>query len=57
MSQEYKIKLADEQDLSCIPDDLTLDDLRYFEDKLKRHPDDKKFQLQVQLIKQHLGVQ
>lgn len=57
MSEEYKIKLADEQELSRFPDDLTLDDLRYFEDKLKRYPDDKKFQLQVQLIKQHLGLQ
>lgn len=53
MNQEYKLA---ETDLNVIPDHITTEDIRYFEDKVKRNPWDKKAQLQLELIKKHFGV-
>jgi hypothetical protein len=40
-----------------IPEHITVEDIRYFEDKVKRNPQDKKAQLQLALIKKHFGVE
>lgn len=50
------IKLTTEEDLNTIPAHATVDDIRYFEDKVKRNPWDKKAQLQLELIKKHFEV-
>lgn len=55
MNEEYKITL--DCDTNTIPDYATVDDIRYFEDKVKRNPWDKKAQLQLELIRKHFGVE
>lgn len=52
-----QIKLTTEEDLNTIPAHATVDDIRYFEDKVKRNPWDKKALAQLDAIKKHFGVQ
>jgi hypothetical protein len=52
-----QIKLITEEDLNTIPAHATVDDIRYFEDKVKRNPWDKKALAQLDAIKKHFGVE
>jgi|LakMenEpi03Aug12_release.lakeMendotaPanAssembly.Ray.scaffolds.fasta_scaffold4200556_2 hypothetical protein len=55
MNEEFTI--TTDLDINTIPEYSTVDDIRYFEDKVKRNPWDKKAQLQLELIKKHFGIE
>jgi hypothetical protein len=55
MSEEYK--LTTDVDMNTVPAHVTVEDIKYFEDKVKRNPWDKKAQLQLASIKKHFGVE
>ena len=55
MNEEYK--LTTDIDMNTVPEHATVDDIRYFEDKVKRNPWDKKAILQLATIKKHFGVE
>jgi len=53
MNQGFKIT----DDINTIPDHITVDDIRYFEDKVKLKPWDEKARLQLERMKQHFGIE
>ena len=55
MNEEYK--LTTDVDMNNELARATVDDIRYFEDKVKRNPWDKKAILQLATIKKHFGVE
>jgi len=55
MNDEYK--LTTDVDMNNELARATVDDIRYFEDKVKLRPWDKKAQMQLALIKKHFGVE
>lgn len=52
-----EFKLTSEENLNRIPEHATLDDLRYFEDKVKRNPWDKKALAQLEAFRKHFGLE
>ena len=54
MTQEWELT---ETDLNTVPEHATIEDIRYFEDKVKRNPWDKKAQAQLDLIRKHFGIE
>ena len=55
MNQGFKITA--DADMNTIPEYITVDDIRYFEDKVKLKPWDEKARLQLELIRKHFGVE
>ena len=55
MNEEYK--LTTDFDMNTVPAHITVEDIKYFEDKVKRNSWDKKAQLQLEMIKKHFGVE
>ncbi len=57
MNEEYKLTTDVDVDMNTVPEHATVDDIRYFEDKVKLNPWDNKAILQLAMIKKHFGVE
>jgi len=57
VSKQWKTFIYQSGDCGKIPEHAALEDIRYFEDKLKRNPWDEKAKAQLAAIKKHFGVE
>ena len=58
MMNEWKPFIKDQNfDFDSIPESVDIEDIRYFEDKVKRHPYDEKAKAQLTIIKEYFGVE